>query len=40
MLDERAHPAEGGFEGSEPVCGFFRDVQEYLCAIRDSLLLC
>ena len=40
MLDERVHPAEGGLEGREPIGRFFRNIEENLRAIRDSLLLC
>ena len=40
MLDERVHSAEGGLEGREPVGGFFRNVEEYLRALRESLFLC
>jgi len=40
MLDERVHAAKGGLEGREPIGGLFRDIQEYLHAIGDSLLLC
>jgi len=39
-LDERVHPTEGGFEGREPTCGLFRDIEEYLCAFDDLLPLC
>ena len=39
MFDERVHPAEGGLEGREPIGGFFRDIEEDLYAIHDSLLL-
>jgi len=37
--DERVHPAEGGLEGRETIGGFFRDIEEDLYAIHDSLLL-
>ena len=40
MLDERVHSAEGGLEGREPIGRLFRNIEEYLCAIHDSLLLC
>ena len=40
MFDERVHPTEGGFEGREPIGGLFRDVEENLCAVCDSLFLC
>ena len=39
MLDERVHATEGGFEGREPIGGLFCDIEEYLCAVDDSLLL-
>ena len=37
MLDECAHPTKGGLEGRTPVGGFFRDVEEYLCTLFESL---
>ena len=40
MLDEGVHPTEGGFEGREPIGGLFGNIEEYLYAIDDSLLLC
>jgi len=40
MLDECDHPAEGGLEGREPIGRLFRDIEENLRDIRDSLLLC
>jgi len=40
MPDERVHPTEGGFEGREPIGGFFRDIEEDFCAVDDSLFLC
>ena len=40
MLDEGAHSTKGGLEGRTPVGGFFRDVKEYLRALRESLFLC
>ena len=40
MLDERVHSAEGGLEGREPIGRLFRNIEEDLCAIHDSLLLC
>jgi len=40
MLDERAHTTEGGLEGREPIGGLFRNVEEDLGAIDDSLPLC
>ena len=40
MLDECGHPAEGGLEGREPIGRLFRNIEENLRAIRDSLLLC
>ena len=40
MLYERIHPTEGRLEGREPISGLLRYVEEDLCAIRDSLLLC
>ena len=40
MLDERVHSAKGGLEGREPIGRLFRDIEEDLCAIHDSLLLC
>ena len=40
MLDERVHPTEGGLEGREPIGGLFRDIEEDLCAVDDSLPLC
>ena len=36
MVDECAHPAEGGLERREPIGGFF-NIEENICAI---LLLC
>ena len=39
MIDEFADPAEGGLEGREPIRGFFCNIEEYLRAIRNSLLL-
>ena len=40
MLDERVHEAQGGFERGEAVEALFRDVEEYLHAIHDSLSFC
>jgi len=40
MPDERVYPTEGGFEGREPIGGLFRDVEEYLCTVSESLPLC
>jgi len=40
MLDECVYSTEGGLEGREPIGGLFRDVEEDLCAVDDSLLLC
>ena len=40
MLDERTHTAEGGLEGARPIGGLFRNVEENLHGIYDSLLLC
>jgi len=40
MLDERIYSTEGGFEGREPIGGLFRDIEEDLCAVDDSLPLC
>jgi len=40
MFDERAHSTEGGFEGREPIGGLFRNIEEDLGAIGDSLPLC
>ena len=37
MFDERVHSAKGGLEGRKPVGGFFRDVEEYLRALCESL---
>ena len=37
MFDERVHTTKGGLEGRKPVGGFFRDVEEYLCTLRESL---
>ena len=37
MLDERGHTTKGGLEGRTPVGGFFRDVEEYLRALFESL---
>ena len=39
MLDDRAHPSEGGLEGREPIGRLFRDIEENICAVHDSLLL-
>ena len=39
MLDERAHPTEGGLEGREPIGGLFRNVEKDLRGIGDSLPL-
>ena len=40
MLDERVHAAESRLEGREPIRGLFRNIQEYLRPIYDSLPLC
>ena len=40
MLDERIHSTEGRLEGREPIGGLFRDIEEDLCGIDDSLPLC
>ena len=40
MFDERVHPAKGRLERREPVSGLLHYVEENLCAIRGSLLLC
>ena len=40
MLDERVHSTKGGLEGRKPVGRFFRDVEEYLRALGESLFLC
>ena len=40
VFDERIYPTEGGLEGREPIGGLFRNIEEYLYAIDDSLLLC
>ena len=40
MLDERAHAAEDRLEGREPIGGFFRNIKENLCAVRDSMPVC
>ena len=37
MLDERARSTKGGLEGRKPVGGFFRDVEEYLRTLFESL---
>ena len=37
MPDECAHPAEGGLEGREPICGLFGDIERYLCTICNPL---
>ena len=39
MLDEFAHPAEGGLEGREPIGRLFCNVKENLCASQYSLFL-
>ena len=39
MPDERVHPTKGGLERGEPIGRLFRDVEKYLYAVRDSLLL-
>ena len=39
MLDECVHPAEGRLERREPIGGLFRDIEENLYTIHDSLLL-
>ena len=36
MLDECAHPAEGGLERREPIGRLFRNIEENLCATCDS----
>ena len=40
MLDECADPTKSRLEGRQPIRGLLRYVEEYLCTIRDSLLLC
>ena len=40
MLDECIHTTEGGLEGGKPIGGLFRNIEENLDAIYDSLLLC
>ena len=40
MLDERIHTPKGGLEGAKPIGGLFRNIEENLDAIYDSLLLC
>ena len=40
MIDQRAHPSEGGLERREPICGFLRNIEENLRAVHDSLLCC
>ena len=40
MLDECIHSTEGGLEGREPIRGLFRDIEEDLRGIDDSLPLC
>ena len=40
MLDEGVHSTEGGLEGREPIGGLFRNIEEDLRAIDDSLPLC
>ena len=40
MLDECAHPTESGLEGREPIGGLLRNIEEYICGVRHSLLLC
>jgi len=40
MLDERAHSTEGGLEGREPIGGLFRNIEENLRGIDNSLPLC
>ena len=40
MLDERAHSTEDGLEGREPIGGLFRNIEQDLREISDSLPLC
>ena len=40
VLDECTHTAQGGLEGAKPIGGLFRNIEENLHAIYDSLLLC
>jgi len=40
MLDERVHSTEGRLEGREPIGGLFRDVEQDLRGIDNSLPLC
>jgi len=40
MLDERINPTKGGFEGGEPIGGFFRNIEKDLYTVDHSLLLC
>jgi len=40
MLDERVHETKGRFQGREAIGGLFRNIEEYLHTIRDSLPLC
>jgi len=40
MLDERVHSTESGLEGREPIGGLFRNVEQDLRGIDNSLPLC
>ena len=40
MLDERVHSTEGRLEGREPIGGLFRNVEQDLRGIDNSLPLC
>jgi len=40
MLDECVHETQGRFQGREAIGGLFRDIEEYLQAIRDPLPFC
>ena len=40
MLNECTHTAQGGLEGAKPIGGLFRNIEDNLHAIYDSLLLC
>jgi len=39
MLDDRAHTAQGGLEGGEPIGGLFRNIDENLYTICNPLPL-
>jgi hypothetical protein len=38
VLDECCQPSEGGLEWAKPICRLFRNIEEYLGALRGSLL--